>query len=47
MVTWVFFFLILGKFFLNVFLTIVLWSILMFIYGFLSMFVKRFNFLIY
>ncbi len=42
-----FFLLFLGKFFLHVFLTVVLWAIFMFVFGFLTLFVKRINFLMY
>ncbi len=36
-----------GKFFLNVFLTVILWGVLMFFYAFASMFWKKINMQIY
>lgn len=36
-----------GKFFVNVFLTVILWAILMFFYGYASMVWKKINIIIY
>lgn len=47
MAIWVLFYFNLGTFFLNVFLTVVLWAIIMFVFAFLTLFVKRINFLMY
>jgi len=36
-----------GKFFLNVFLTVILWAILMFFYGYASMVWKKINVIVF